>query len=166
MKKISEETISLLKSYFALKVIAEMETETYNRVVDEILARNRFKVDLTKIENPDFWTEHYDENSVILSYADDALYLLMSDRDLQKLKDEEIAAGIMNKDETSVYLCTESSMRDTLYLFIKSCLHDVELKDMLDGALSLEHFEKLKELCIKMVVSYCKAKKINLKMAA
>ena len=57
-------------------------------------------------------------------------------------------------------------MRETLRLFIKSCLEDAELKDMLDGVLSLEHFEELKKLCINMVVSYCKEKKIELNIAA
>lgn len=166
MKKISEDTISLLKSYFALKVMAGMETETYNAVVSEILRRNQFKVDMSKVADHEYYDGIYNAESVILSPSDDALYVFMTDEDIEKLKDEEKAAGIMNEDGTSVHLCTETKMREVLRLFMSSCLKDVEMRDFSNEVLSLDHFNTLRDLCIGLVVSYCDEHKIELSIAA
>lgn len=166
MKKISDETISLLKSYFALTVIAEMETETYNKVVTDILKANQFKVDMSLVKSYGDYEDIYNSEYVITSPSDDALYVFMSEEDVEKFKADQKAAGVMNEDGTSVHLCTESNMRDTLRLFIKSCLKDLEMKDMLDEFISLEYFNKLKQLCVNLAVSYCKEMEIELNIAA
>ena len=164
MKKISEKTVSLLRSYLALTVMTEIEAGIYNKVVTEILKANQFKVDMSKVE--DFEKDRYSSDYVILSPEDDALYSYMFDADIDKFKTDQKVAKIMNEDETSVHLCTETNARDTLHLFIESCLKDVGIENLLDGFISLEHYKELKELCIKMVVSYCKERKINLKIAS